>query len=310
MDLRKFATFSALASLALLALLITATEPIRLVDMLKRVPAGHMVAAFVVVQIQILASAYRWRFTAGRLGHEIEAGLAIREYYVSSALNLVLPGGMAGDAIRAYRNRTEGKGGWKRPATAVFLERLSGQIAFFILCAMGLWAWPFLLKDQLPQGISLALWAAAALLLAFLGLALGVKQSHLPAWFRNLKPALAKVFWHDGAWIVQAGLNLIIVSGYIATFLIASNAVGAPLPPIAAFTILPLCLLTMLIPAGIGGWGTREAAAAALWPLLGFASTQGLAASLLYGVLSLAGAAIPGALAIVIALAKGRLVRA
>ena len=93
---------------------------------------------------------------------------------------------------------------------------------------------------------------------------------------------------------MQAGLSALIVASYVLTFLLASDAVGATLPPIAAVTVVPLCLLTMLVPIGIGGWGTREAAATALWPLFGFTGAEGLAASLLYGVFSLAGTALPG----------------
>ncbi|MDZ7875694.1 MAG: lysylphosphatidylglycerol synthase transmembrane domain-containing protein [Rhizobium sp.] len=104
---------------------------------------------------------------------------------------------------------------------------------------------------------------------------------------------LLRVFIRRGALPVQAGLSLVIVGSYVATFFLASHAVGAPLPGIAAFTIIPLCLIAMLIPAGFGGWGTREAAAMALWPLLGATESQGLAASVVYGGLSLAGA-LPG----------------
>ncbi len=96
-----------------------------------------------------------------------------------------------------------------------------------------------------------------------------------------------------------------MVGTYIMTFLIASDAIGAPLPLIAAVTVIPLCLLTMLIPIGIGGWGTREAAAAALWPLFGFTGAEGLAASLLYGLLSLVGAALPGIVVLVVSIISG-----
>jgi uncharacterized membrane protein YbhN (UPF0104 family) len=101
------------------------------------------------------------------------------------------------------------------------------------------------------------------------------------------------VFLRDRALLVQSGTSLLIVSTYVATFFIASDAVGAPLPWEAALTIVPLCLIAMLIPAGFGGWGTREAAAMALWPIMGASAAEGLAASIIYGGLSLAGA-LPG----------------
>lgn len=308
--MRKLAFISVAACLALLLALILTTGSANLITTFKKVPPGHILAALFVVQIQIVASACRWQFTARRLGHEIAMPTAIREYYVASALNLVLPGGMAGDALRAYRSRTEGRGGWKRPAAAVFLERLSGQFAFFAVSGAGLLLWPFVLHEHLPDHFDIFIWIFIGVLVMAAAFAVTLKNAWLPERYRSLGPELATVFWRRGAWLIQASLSLLIVASYIITFLIASDAVGAHLPAIAAFTIIPLCLMTMLIPAGVGGWGTREAAAAALWPLFGFTSADGLAASLLYGLLSLAGAAIPGVASVVISLFKGRIGRA
>ena len=109
----------------------------------------------------------------------------------------------------------------------------------------------------------------------------------------RLKITLAEVFLEDRAWIVQTAYSVVIVASYIAMFLLASAAAGAPMPILAAITAIPLCLLMMLIPATIAGWGTREAAAAALWPLFGYTASDGIAASILYGILALVGAA-PG----------------
>ena len=308
--MRKLGLFSVAFCLALLALMIAATGPVQLLEALGNVPPGHIIAALLAVQVQVVASAWRWRFTARRLGHDLPLTLAIREYYVSSALNLVLPGGMAGDAVRAYRSRTEGSGGWQRPAIAVVLERLSGQVALLAITLGGAIAWIGMSGDPLP---AYAVWIVAGIalvLLAAVAFAMLSPRTWLPQRLRAAGSDLAAVFWRDGAWAIQAGLSTLVVGGYIAAFLIASDAIGARLPAIAAFTVIPLCLMTMMIPAGVGGWGTREAAAAALWPLLGFSSGDGIAASLLYGLLSLAGAAIPGAIAVAVSLYHGRISRA
>ncbi len=305
----KLAVVSAIACLALLVGLIVVTGPEHLAAALSDVPPGLVLLGLLIVQVQIIASACRWRFTARRLGQDIGLGLAIREYYISSALNLVLPGGMAGDAVRAYRSRLEGVGGWKRPAAAVFLERLSGQIAFFGLSFIGLLAWPLFLSERLPDQADVLIWGIGAVLVVGVLIAAVFWAEWLPQRFRAVGADIAAVFWKDRAWLVQGGLSILIVCGYIAVFLIASRAVGAPLPAIAAVTAIPLCLMTMLIPAGIGGWGTREAAAAALWPLFGFTSAEGVAASLLYGVVSLVGAAVPGGVSVAVSFYRGRITK-
>lgn len=307
--MRALGILAVLFCLALLAGLVVAVDPANVMAALANVPPGHALAALLIVQGQIVLSAVRWRFTAGRLGHPIALPLAVREYYVGSMLNQILPGGVAGDAFRAYRNRSEEAGGWQRPATAVILERLSGQLAFFLLTGVGLVAWPIVLADRLPEGFSTLVRIFLAILLASLCLGLVLRKSRLATRLQRLRPGFAAAFWTDGAFVVQAALSTTIVAGYLATFLIAASAVGSPLPAIAAVTAIPLCLMTMLIPAGIGGWGTREAAAAALWPLFGFTGAEGLSASLLYGVLSLVGAAVPGSYLLARSFLAGRVAR-
>lgn len=306
----RFGIAATVLCLGLLVGLFLAVDPARIVEALRSVPPASVLAGLVLVQVQIVLSALRWRFTAGRLGHRIPLPLAVSEYYVSSTLNQILPGGMAGDALRAYRGRTEDPGGWKRPATAVLLERLSGQVAFFLLTGVGLIAWPVFLSDRLPEGFTALLLTFVLVLIGGFALGVTVWKSRFLLRFERLKPDLLAVFWRDGAFLVQAGLSVAIVASYVATFLIAADAVGAPMPLIGALTAIPLCLLTMLIPVGIGGWGTRELAAAALWPLFGYSSAQGLSASLLYGALSFAGAAIPGLVVILRSLMRGRIGRA
>lgn len=281
-----------LALIALLALLISRTDLAALEGAFARISVLHVMLGLALVQIQIIVSALRWRFTAGRLGEDIPVRLAIREYYVASFLNQSLPGGVAGDAIRAFRMRNAGEGGWKQPAKAVVMERVSGQLAFFVLALCGLAFWPFLLGDETD-------WPGLRpLMLATLGMGLAtalgfVVARNLNAWFRGLAEEAHAVFIRDRALPVQFSLSLVIVGTYVTTFLVASDGVGSPLPWVAAVTVIPLTLIAMLIPVGLGGWGTREVAAMALWPVLGASATEGLAASLVYGGLSIAGA-LPG----------------
>jgi uncharacterized membrane protein YbhN (UPF0104 family) len=303
--LRKVRLLASLAGLVLLAGLIALLDPASIAAALAQTPPGHMLAALLLVQFQTILSAVRWRFTAARLGHLLPLGAAIREYYLGGTLNLLLPGGMAGDAARVYRVKDSADGGWKQAAAAVILERLSGQIGFALLIVSGLISWAFFL----PQGNTPALpdlppavprspvWLAAACGVAAvfaLPLLVPALRARLSRFLPVAGQAIHAAFWERGALAIQVGLSLLITGSYLLTFTVASDAVGASLPVLAVVTIIPLCLLSMMIPVGIGGWGTREAAAAALWPLFGFTAAQGLAASLLYGLLSLAGAALPG----------------
>jgi uncharacterized membrane protein YbhN (UPF0104 family) len=253
---------------------------------LAKVSPGHVVAGLLLVQVQIVVSAARWHFTARRLSFSIPWRKAVREYYVATAVNQLAPGGVAGDVLRAFRLRHGDVGGLKRAAKTVIFERLSGQVSFFIFFAAGLFFWPFLpVEASTPGGVRLPVAAGLAVLVVTLVLVV----PHV----RGLGLELHAVFVRHHAWAVQAGLSLTVMLAYVGLFMLASHAVGAPLPFAGALTIVPASLLVMLIPTGLGGWGTREAAAAALWPMAGFTAADGVAASLVYGALALIGA-MPG----------------
>jgi len=284
------------AALALLIAVILRFDPERIAAGLVSAEPGYVVAGLLLVQVQIVLSALRWRYTAARLGQHLGIGQAVGDYYLGTLLNQLLPGGVAGDAIRAVRNRAEGEGGWKIPAQAVFFERIAGQGVFFLIATVGVMLWPLLGGAMIPEDLrhlfnGFAL-AVASLALVFL-LALSFPPRRAQPRLSRMKAAMAQVFLLDRAWIAQALFSIAIVASYIAMFMLASAAVGAPLPALAAVTAIPLCLLMMLLPATIAGWGAREAAAAALWPLVGHAASDGVAASILYGILALVGAA-PG----------------
>lgn len=307
--MRRFAFLIPPLCLALLAFLIAKAGPETVVETILGASPVYLIPALLLVQVQIVLSAIRWRFTAACLGQRIPLATATGEYYLASLVNMTMPGGMAGDALRAYRMREQGRGGWKAPAKAVVMERVSGQLAFFAVAAAGLLAWPLVLGRNLPDGapglglIMIVLTAVLVLAAALAARFIGAQR------LKTLGRDISSTFLQGPAPLIQAGLSLLVVASYIATFMLASAAIGAPLQPSAAITVIPLCLLAMLIPAGLGGWGTREATAAALWPLIGFTAAEGLSASLLYGAICVIGA-LPGLVVALRGLAVARLGRA
>ncbi|MCJ8520076.1 uncharacterized membrane protein YbhN (UPF0104 family) [Pseudorhizobium tarimense] len=291
-----FRILGAVLGIAALVTVVVISDPPEIWRRLAAIPSVYVFIGLGLVQVQIILSAVRWRFTAQRLRQGLSLRQAVRNYYLSSFLNQTLPGGMAGDAVRALRHRGELPGGWKVPALVVVLERAVGQGVFLLIAGVGLVAWPLLVVRRLPDSLEGVL-SAAYVLVGLIFLAAIVLFRFPPRAFAarmaSFKQALYEVFVEGGAWKVQSILGLFIVGSYIGMYMLASVAVGAPLPALASVTVVPLCMLMMLVPATVAGWGAREAAAAGLWPLFGYAGADGVAASIFYGVLSLAGAA-PG----------------
>jgi uncharacterized membrane protein YbhN (UPF0104 family) len=254
--------------------------------------------AFLALSLQTVLSALRWRLTARQLGIALRVGTAVREYYISQIVNQSLPGGMIGDAGRAVRSR--GPAGLMAAGQAVVFERLAGQIAMFaVLCGA------FAVTLLAPGGLEWPRWLAmpVALLLAA-GLCAPLVV-YLAAWLpgaagrgvRSFRCALHVALTSRAALPGQLALSIGTTLCNLSAFAFCARAVGLDLGLGAVTALVPLILFTMLIPVSISGWGLREGAAAALLPLAGASASDGLAASVAFG-LSFVVAVLPGALLI------------
>lgn len=272
-----------------------AVDPARIAAHLLRAEPAWLIAGLVVVQAQVVGSALRWRYTVARLGRRLTVPHVLREYYLASLLNQVLPGGVTGDAARIARNRHAG--GVGAVAYGVIIERLAGQVALVAVTLVGLLAWPWIAGGGLPDEATAGI-RALAVLFAGSALAALLLMRFGPAawrpWLGGFGPAVRRAWWADGAWLVQGVSSVVIVGTYLLVFAIAAYAIDQPLPWPAVPIVVPLVLFTMLLPISVGGWGVREVAAAALWPVVGLTAEAGVATSVLYGLLSLVGA-LPGA---------------
>ena len=249
--------------------------------------------------VQVVVSAWRWRFTAGRLGIELPFSVALREYYLAMFLNQVIPGGVVGDVSRAWRHARAGStpqsaGG--SAVRAVILERASGQVVMAIVATLSLAA--------LPLSFGAGWWWSV--------LAASVAGVGLWVWLRGRRlggTSLVDRFWRDAqvalfsgsAFPLQFASSTVVVVTYLMTYLVAARAIGVDT---SAWVLLPLVapvLLTMLVPVTVAGWGVREGAAATLWGVAGLTVVDGVAISVAYGLVVLL-STLPGALVLV----KGR----
>ncbi|MEM7488358.1 MAG: lysylphosphatidylglycerol synthase transmembrane domain-containing protein [Pseudomonadota bacterium] len=274
------------ASGLLVGLLFWATDPVAAAARLAGADPVWLALAGLALTAQTVLMAFRWRLTAGRLGLRIGRRRAVGEYYLAQVVNMTLPGGVVGDAARAVRSR-DGTG-LARAALAVMIERLAGQIALFALAAIG-----FAAAFATPGGL---LWPAGGPVV--LAIALGI-ATLAPLSIRRLAPGvwrpLRRALTARRVWPRQAALGLVIAILNLSAFAACARATGTALGVEAVFTIVPLVLTAMLIPLSVAGWGWREGAAAALFPLAGADPAAGVAASVAFGLVLLA-ISLPGLL--------------
>jgi uncharacterized membrane protein YbhN (UPF0104 family) len=250
-------------------------------------------AALVLAAVATAAAAWRWRLIANRLGVGLRWSTAIGLYYQSQFLNTVLPGGIIGDAHRAvsHGSRTENV---EQTARSVAIERTAGQVV------------------QLTVGLAVAavfgaefvgyMLSAIAIGVAVVGAAVIVTIAVSSRGRRLLRRELAEL---------QAGLgsvrdclkvtaaSVIVIACHIATFSIATAAVGESVPVGRMLVLAFVVLLGASIPLNFGGWGPREGIAGWAFTLAGFGATAGVAASTLFGALTMISVA-PGAVIMIV----------
>jgi len=272
---------------------------------------GWVAAALLLSLGQVALSAWRWRFTAGRLGLALPFPVALKEYYLATFLNQTLPGGVMGDVTRAWRHAAGPSALATTPppslgasALAVVLERASGQGVMALAAVTSVICLPVAAPTHFPWTVP-----SAAMTLAGASAAAVLLRRRWRGQSRGLLPpggvgsSVHRALLARGVFPVQAATSAAVVLSYLATFLLAARAVGVETP---WATLLPLAapvLLAMLLPVTVAGWGVREGAAALLWGLVGLPPAQGVAVSMAYGLLVLLSSA-PGA--VILLLPGGR----
>ena len=260
---------------------------------LGRMQPAWVSAALLLSLVQVLVSAWRWRFTAGCLGIDLPFSVAVQEYYLAMFLNQVIPGGVVGDVSRAWRHArsqvvfTAARG----PAVrAVILERASGQVVMGIVAGLSVLFLPLGIGLQWKFGIG-------ATLIGVIGVGswtfkrYGQDGSEMGALIRDARTAL----FTQKTFPLQFVVSVVVVSTYVVTFVIAAKTIGIETP---FFVLLPLVspvLVTMVIPVTIAGWGVREGFAAILWGSVGLAPVDGVPISVAYGLLVLL-STLPGSI--------------
>ena len=115
----------------------------------------------------------------------------------------------------------------------------------------------------------------------------------LPPVVRRFLAAVRQSWFDRRAAPLQVALSLLIVALNLAAFVLAARATGVALDPADALLAVPLVLAAMLVPLSVAGWGYREGAAAAVFPLIGASAAAGVSASVVFGAVVLV-ASLPG----------------
>ena len=250
-------------------------------------------SALVLAAVATAAAAWRWRLIATRLGVELRWSTAFGMYYQSQFLNTVLPGGIVGDIRRAV-TRGQSAENVKQTARSVAIERSAGQVVQLAL-ALAVLAWLGAeFEGYLVGALAVGLGVIVIALLVTTVMSMRGRRALLHE-ARQLRAGLG-----SARVSVQVAIaSVIVIACHVATFAIATAAVGETVPPGRMLTLAFVVLLGASIPLNIGGWGPREGIAGGAFALAGFGAAAGVAASTLFGALVIISVA-PGAIVTVV----------
>ena len=285
----------AVVSLGLLVGLAWWLEVGTVVSRLAGMRPSWVLLALAISIAQVVVLAWRWSFTARRLGVDLPFLVAWREYYLSIFLNQVLPGGIAGDVTRAWRqarSRDHLREASGPAVRAVVFERLSAQVVMTTVAVLSLLFLPVTVGRN-----SGSVMVGAGLLSAGIVVAVFVwvhRQSSVGSLTGRVIAEVGAAHLSPSAFTAQLISAIIVVSTYLITYLVAAKAVGVETPPLVLLPLVGPVLMSMLIPVTVAGWGLREGVAAILWGAVGLTAGDGVVVSVAYGLLVLLGS-LPGA---------------
>lgn len=272
------------------------------VEALAAITWPTVVAALALGALTTVAGAARWCVVARGVGLTLSLRDATADAYRATLLNSLLPAGVLGDVHRAVRHHRPGDA---RGARAVVIERVAGQVVVVAVGVAVLLASPALLHSLVGPGLGvLAGVVAVAVAVASVWIATARRAARVRV---ALLAALGDV--REGLGRVRTAplvllCSLVALAGLLALFVLAARVAGVTAPLGHLLPLVTVALLAMSVPLTVGGWGPREAAAAVAFAAVGLDPGQGLATSVVYGVLALI-SCLPGAV-VLLADAVGR----
>jgi glycosyltransferase 2 family protein len=277
---------------AILAILVWRLGARAFLEPLQRIDAWSLAAAAGIAVVTTVCSAWRWRLVSRGLGSEIALGAAVGAYYRSQFLNTVLPGGVLGDVNRAVRHGRD-VGDVGHGLRSVAWERSAGQVVQIVLTVVLLLVLPSPVRSLMPKvAAAVAVGSVCAVLM---GRILGRRgPSPLARFVRALASDVRDGLLERRAWPGVVLASTVTWVGHTATFLLAARVAGVTVSPVRMLPLALVVLLAMAVPLSVAGWGPREGVAAWVFAVAGLGAAQGVATTVVYGVMAVV-ATLPGA---------------
>jgi uncharacterized membrane protein YbhN (UPF0104 family) len=243
--------------------------------------------ALVLLQVQAVGAAARWRLVLAAHNRPLPLATAWRNTLLGLFGNQAMPSTIGGDALRLWN-------GWRLglplglATRTLVVDRVFSFLGLILLCLIGLPVLAARAEDPLvARGLMTLVLGGFACLLVLLGLRL------LPARLAARRAVAPLVSLSDSAWrvfgsrrVLPPVLALMLLPHLIDVTVVwlYALALGTAVPWWTIALVFPPAILTAAVPVSIAGWGLREGALVLGFGIVGLPAETALACSLLYGV--------------------------
>ncbi|MBN9560597.1 MAG: flippase-like domain-containing protein [Alphaproteobacteria bacterium] len=287
----------AVVSLVLIALMLWAYDWRQIIGKLTLLTPTFVLFAWAYYAICQWLSAYRWRVLLRAKGVDVPTVRLFVFYMVGMFANNFMPGGLGGDAVKAYSLYRQGESG-NVAVASVFVERFCGILALSVLGAVASVA---MLVAGRPPLTPLLVLGFVVLLAAAAAMVWSTRLARLLRWLlavlapRLIRDRAARLvdtvhsYRHDWHVLLHALAISVLLQGMIALFYsLVGLALAVPVPILYFLLFLPMVTMITLLPISLGGLGVREIAMVYLFATVGVSSEDMLSISLTAHILNTA----------------------
>lgn len=268
-----------------------------------------LLLAFSLNTVGYLLCSWRWQILLAAQGFVVPLIELIRAYTIGIFFNVLLPGLMSGDFMRAM-DVSDRVPSYARSFLILFVERLTGMfgLVFLALFALPLIGWELVEKTKIG-------WILAAVSAVLLAVSVVFFNQNLRRWLepiervpvlKKLTSIAQKVAETSDAFRTRMraiyacmGISIVFQANVVLHYYLIGAALGIDVPLYAYFAIIPVSHFVMMIPASINGIGIREqififlfgqfgvAAAASVslaWIALGMVLIQAVAGGIVFAL--------------------------
>lgn len=280
-----------LAISALLAWLLVRNLDLRgLAEKMLAVSPPALAAATAMFFVLLTTQALRWSVVLSAIGSPRGVRVTLPLTMIGLFFSQTLPSSIGGDGMRVWELHRGGVG-MASAIASVLIDRAAGLVGICLLATATL---PLLLgfarDPAVETGVVLLLavgYAGVAVAMLFDRLPARVRRFPIVNRFAAFSASLRAVLLAPRPALGALGASVLYQLGIVVVVFVLARGIGIPVEPAACLVIVPLANLSTLLPISISGWGVREGAFAAGFGMVGVATADAIALSVLLGLLTM-----------------------